>query len=124
MRKFYVNECFNHELASTFEPGPGEHIIGLFKQCQVICKSDSPHLSLFHSYYLNTELYAFYIANDTERISNIVVLEMPIKYHEIKIPTNTWTCVVEAETVEEAIRSFGEKKWRRFELQKDEWRPT
>ena len=121
MTKFFVNEFLDNVVNTTFKPGPNQHMIGLFKQCIVTSQRD-PCLGCFliyDDYYLDTELYAFYIANNTNRISNVVVLEMPINFHQIKIASHSWTCVIEAETVEEAIGLFGEKKWRRFDSQKD-----
>lgn len=126
MAKFYVNEVHDQTLRNGVPYG--QSIIGLFKQCATegrgsCCGYYGVEL------YIDTEMYAYYIADDCRhiyrpeaRMSDITIFARPIKYDEVVIGSHMWTTVIEAETVEEAIKLFENAEWRRWHPLLDEMR--
>ena len=123
MAKFYVNEVHDQ----TFRNGVpyGQSIIGLFKQCAT--EGRGSFCGYYGAeFYIDTEMYAYYVASckgiyrPEARITDVVTLALPKKYSEVAIGSHMWTTVIEAETVEEAIRLFENAEWRRWDHSIDE----
>lgn len=123
--KFYVNEISDYEVYRDLKFDRGQYIIGLFSQCNTEGRGD--FCGYYGSeFYLNTKLYAYYMADckglyrPEKRLSDVIALEQPIDYREIGIGSHMWTNVIEADSVEEAIKLFTDAKWRRWQRSKDE----
>lgn len=122
--KFYVNEVHDGKLTNGLQYG--QSIIGLFRQCETDGRGN--FCGYYGSeYYVETELYAYYVADckgvyrPEARISELVICDPRIKYHEVRIGSHMWTKVIEARNVEEAIELFDNAKWRRWETPFDEF---
>jgi hypothetical protein len=121
--KFYVNEI--HDRSLTGGIPYGQSIIGLFKQCAT--EGRGSFCGYYGAeFYIDTEMYAYYVADCSgiykpeARITGVVILEQPTKYREVAIGSHMWTSVIEAESIEEAIRLFEDAKWRRWDCRIDE----
>ena len=109
MAKFYVNKFDELNFENVLKRD--QCLIGLFKQCET--KGEGSFCGYYGSEsYLNTELYAWYIADysgrydPTRALSLVQVCDPPIKYKKVYIGTHMWTNVISAENVAEAIFKF------------------
>lgn len=122
MAKFYVNAVYDKPLTRGIPYG--QMVIGLFKQCPTEGRGN--FCGYYSSeYYLNTELYAYYVADGRiykpeARMTELTIPEQPMKYREVQIGSDMWTMVIEAESVDEAIELFKDAKWRRWNCEIDE----
>lgn len=128
MTKFYVNEIYDSYLKNKAGVAYGHSLIGLFKQCAT--EGRGSFCGYYGSeFYLDTELYAYYIAEGgiyrpEDRLSELEICVPPIKYREVQIGSHLWTTVIEAETVRDAIELFRDAKWRRWRSPEDECRQS
>ena len=123
MEKFYVNEVHDRALRNGLPYG--QSVIGLFRQCPT--EGRGSFCGYYGAeYYLDTELYAYYVADCSgiykpeARITDITILKQPIIYREVAIGSHMWTTVVEAKSIDEAIKLFKDAKWRRWDCSIDE----
>lgn len=123
MTKFYVNEIHNDTMTKGLPYG--QTIIGLFKQCET--EGRGSFCGYYGSeYYIDAEVYAYYIASyngrykPEARISDVIICNPTIKFSEVQIATHMWTNVIEADTIDEAIESFKNAEWRRWSSPFDE----
>ena len=106
--KFYVNSIGNKVDNLPELPYNNCQYVGLFSQCQVCV--DGNFCGYFSSSkYINTMLYAVAVYENgcfrnAKKIGKVNQLDK--FYNEIPIETHMWTCVIEAESVEEAISKF------------------
>lgn len=114
--RFFVNEINDYKLTKSLEYG--KHLIGLFRECKV--DGRGTFCGYYASeYYLDTELYAYYIAEYVSvytpeaRIGELVVPTEPIKYAEVEIGSDMWTNIIDASDIKDAIECFVNAKWSR-----------
>lgn len=117
MAKFYVNQVFDESLDCDLPRG--RNIIGLFKQCS--SKGEGNFCGYYaREYYLDTEMYAYYIANfemiyqPENRVSELYICNPPKKYEKVPVGSHMWTKVIEADSVEEAMKLFKDANWRKW----------
>lgn len=115
--RFFVNEINDHYLTKGLEYG--KHLIGLFRECKTEGRGN--FCGYYSSeYYLNTELYAYYIAEYVNiytpeaRIGELIVPTEPIKYDEVQIGSDMWTSVILADNIKDAIKCFINAEWKRW----------
>lgn len=123
MAKFYVNKFDDEKLGKVLKPN--QCLIGLFKQCKT--KGEGSFCGYYGAEsYLDTELYAWYIADYTGRydptraLSLVQVCDPPIKYEKVYIATHMWTNVIHADDVNDAILKFDMHHWRQWSSLLDE----
>jgi hypothetical protein len=114
--EFYVNKICDEALTKDVEYG--YDVVGLFSKCEH--EGRGSFCGWYASeYYLDTKLYAYYVAGGTgiyapeKRVSDIVVLEQPIEYDEVQIGSCVWTKVIKAKNIDDAINKFKNAKWSR-----------
>lgn len=125
--KFYVNKINDSKLLKTLNHVTNAYDrIGLFAQCDTDAEGNfCGYYSV--EYYLKTVLYATYYAEGLtvyrpeNRIDDVQVLSEPMPLREVSISTHMWTKVIEAETVEEAIKKFENAEWRDWDSRIDEF---
>ena len=124
MAKFYVNMFYDESIRKELGLPYKQDLIGLFKQCKT--EGRGSFCGYYGAeYYLNTELYAYYVADSKsgytpeERISDVEICIPTLKYREMLIGSHMWTQVIEAETVSEALEAFKNAKWRSWRLDTD-----
>jgi hypothetical protein len=115
MKRFYVNSIYDKNIADT---PYGVRIIGLFGDHGYEGRGN--FCGWYGAeYYLNTKLYAHYLADSSglyspeKRVSEVVVHDPAIEYDEVQIGSGYWELIIEAETVEEAIEKFSNGDWRK-----------
>lgn len=122
--KFYINSLCDWENVLNAKHSYGQFIIGLFRQCKTDGRGN--FCGYYGTeYYLNGELYAYYVTENTviykpeARLGDVTVLKEPIRYQEVQIGSHMWTNVIEASSIEEAIDLFKNAKWRRWDYSVD-----
>lgn len=115
MKTYYVNAFYGMEALTGLKYEYGNDLIGLFGDRQWDGRGN--FCGWYGAeYYLNTELFAYYVAEGAnyrpeKRISDVTVCDTPIKCKEIAIGSCYWEYEIEAETVEEAIEKFRNAQW-------------
>lgn len=121
--KFYVNQIHDVSDDLGYEHVYPNMLIGLFDSCD--SKGEGYFSGWYGAeYYLNTKLYAHYIAEGggyqpQKRISNVIIEDQPIFYEKVIIGSQMWTYVIEAETIDIAIELFSKGIWRKWSCEKD-----
>lgn len=124
--KFYVNQFYGDRLGggpAGFRNIYPNNYIGLFTQCET--RGEGSFCGYYGAeYYLNTELLAYYeaeglIYRPEKRISQ--VYPCYFRRSKILIGSHMWTQVIEANSIEKALKKFENADWRQWRSPEDEY---
>lgn len=116
--RFYVNELRDNQLREKLGVKWPYNIIALFGEYE--WDGVGNFCGWYGAeYFLDTKVYAYYIADAThfydpkQRVSDVTVCNPCLEYERVGIGSCSWTTVIEADSVEEAIEKFKNFEWKR-----------